>query len=52
MLRCDFNKVAYRTSAWVLSVNLLHIFRTPFLKSTSGGMLLIFEILSTGTKIS
>ena len=52
MPRCDFNKFAYRTSAWVLSVNLLHIFRTPFPKITSGGLLLIFEILTTGTKRS
>ena len=50
MPRCDFNKFAYRTSAWVLSVNLLDIFRTPFPKITSGGLLLIFEILTTGTK--
>ena len=31
MPKCDFNKVA-----------LLHIFRTPFYKNTSGGLLLSF----------
>ena len=46
MSRCDFNKVAlqlYRdnTSAWVSPVNLLHIFRIPFLKNTSGRLLLL-----------
>ena len=40
MSKCDFNKVALQlywnhTSAWV-SVNLPHIFRTPFPKNTSG----------------
>ena len=41
MPKCDFNIVALQlywnhTSAWVLPVNLLHIFRKPFLKYTSG----------------
>ena len=45
MPKCDFNKVAkqlYRnhTSAWVSPVNLLHIFRTPLPKNTSGWLLL------------
>ena len=53
MSKCDFNKVAIkvsikvakqlysnRTSAWVFSCKLLHIFRTPFLKKTSEGLLL------------
>ena len=45
MPKCDFNKVAKQlylnhTSAWVFSVNLLHIFRTPFLKNTFGWLLL------------
>ena len=31
-----------RTSAGSSPVNLLHIFRTPFLKNTSGGLLLTF----------
>ena len=36
MPKCDFNKVArHRCSP----VNLLHMFRTPFLKSTSGWLL-------------
>ena len=47
MPKCDFNKVAKRrywnrTSTWVFSCQLKHIFRTPFLKKTSGGLLLIF----------
>ena len=37
MLKCDFNKVALQlylnhTSAWCSPVNLLYIFRIPFLK--------------------
>ena len=36
MLNCDFNKLRYGCSP----VNLLHIFRTPFPKNTSGGLLL------------
>ena len=43
--KCDFNKVAKqlywnRVSAWVFSVNLLHIFRAPFPRDTSGWLLL------------
>ena len=49
----DFNKVAKqlywnRTSVWVFPVNLQHIFRTPFLKNTSDGLLfyiLIFVLI-------
>ena len=37
MLRCDFNKVAKH--GWS-PVNLLHIFRTPFPRTTSGWLLL------------
>ena len=45
MSKCDFNKVAKQlywnpTSAWVSLVNLLHIFRTPFPRNTSGWLLL------------
>ena len=44
MLKCDFNKVAKQfycnhTPAWVFSCKLLHIFRTPFSKNTSEGLL-------------
>ena len=35
MPKCNFNKVA---------VNLLHTFRTTFLKNTSGWLLLVFII--------
>ena len=38
MPKCDFNKVALRHGH--SPVNLLHIFRTPFLKNTSGRLLL------------
>ena len=46
MLKCDFNKAASqlywnRTSAWVISVNLVHIFKTPLYKNTSRGLLLV-----------
>ena len=34
-----------RTSAWVSPVNLLHIFRTHFLKNTCGWLLLFLRIL-------
>ena len=37
MPKCDFNKVALHGYS---PVNLLHIFRTAFLRSTSGGLLL------------
>ena len=45
MLKCDFNKISKQlywnhTSAWVLSVNLLHISRTPFYQNACGGLLL------------
>ena len=43
--KCDFNKVASNFIETALRdgcspVNLLHIFRTPFPKNTSGGLLL------------
>ena len=39
MAKCDFNK---EIKIWhgCSPVNLLHIFRTPFYKNTSGGLLL------------
>ena len=37
MPKCDFNDVAFHVYS---PVNLLHIFRTIFLKNTSGGLLL------------
>ena len=37
MSKCDFNKVTFHGCS---PVNLLHIFRTPFLNNTSGWMLL------------
>ena len=47
MQKCDFNKVAMQSNfieivLWhgCSSVNLLHIFRTPFLKNLSGRLLL------------
>ena len=45
MLKCDFNKVEKQlywnhTSTWVFPVNLLHNFKAPFLKNTSGRLLL------------
>ena len=39
MPRCDFNKVAKNGCS---PVNLLHIFRIPFPKSSSGGLPLFF----------
>ena len=47
MPRCDFNKVALLCNFIEIAlrhgcsrVNLLHIFRTPFLRNTSKGLLL------------
>ena len=41
---CDFIEIAVRYGS--SPVNLLHIFRTPFLKNTSGGLLLqVFETI-------
>ena len=45
MPKCDFSKVVLQlnwnhTSTWVFSCDLLHIFRTPFSKNISGGLLL------------
>ena len=45
MPKCDFNKVALQLieiTLWHVCspVNLLHIFRTPFYKNTSGSLLL------------
>ena len=41
MPKCDFNKVAFEITFrhGCSPVNLLHIFRTPFYKNTSGGLL-------------
>ena len=43
MPKCDFNKVALQITLrhGCSPVNLLHIFRTPFPKNTSGWLLLI-----------
>ena len=44
MLKCDFKATFLNhTSAGVFSCNLLHIFRTPFSKNTSGWLLLYFQ---------
>ena len=44
MPKCDFNKVAKQSQITLRDgcspVNLLHIFRTPFLKNTSGWLFL------------
>ena len=46
MSKCDFNKVALRHGC--SPVNLLHIFRTLFLKNTSGRLLLsVAKVLNT-----
>ena len=62
MRKCDFNKVALQLHWNTLRhsnfdeltlphgcslVNLLHIFRTPFTKNTSGGVLLFYWVLNT-----
>ena len=50
MPKCSFNKVAKQSCKVTLrhecsAVNLLHIFRTPFLKNTCGWLLLIMLLL-------
>ena len=50
MPKCDFNKAASNSIEIALRhgcspVNLLHIFRTPFYKSTYGGLLLLMNSL-------
>ena len=40
MPKCDFSKVAIAHRHGYSSINLLHIFRTPFSKSIFGGLLL------------
>ena len=44
MPKCDFNKAALIEIVlrhWCSPVNLLHIFRTPFLKNTSDGLRIV-----------
>ena len=48
MPKCDFNKIAKTFIEITLRhgysrVNLLHIFRTPFPKKSSGGLLLLIR---------
>ena len=56
MPKCDFNKVACKFIEIALQdecyrVNLLHIFRTPFLKNNSERLLLTeFDIFIKSTK--
>ena len=40
MPKCDFNKVAIALQYGRSPVNVLHIFRTPFPRNTSGRLLL------------
>ena len=49
MPKCDFNKVVYNFIEIALRhgcspVNLLHIFRTPFLRNTTGWLFLYYPI--------
>ena len=48
MQKCDFNKVSGSIEITPLHrcspVNLLHIFRTPFHRNTSGWLLLYFKL--------
>ena len=46
-MKCDFNKIGMEFIKITLRrgcslLNLLHIFRTPFYRNTSGGLLSIF----------
>ena len=42
MPKCDFNKVAWQLRQRCSPANLLHIFRAPFPRNTSGWLLLTF----------
>ena len=46
MPKCDFNKVAkqFTLTHGCSPINLLHIFRTSFLKNTSGGLFLVLKV--------
>ena len=46
MPKCDFSKVAIEITLWhgCSPINLMHIFRTPFLKNTTGRLLLYFAL--------
>ena len=46
MSKCDFNKVEITLRHGCSPVNLLHVFRTPFLKNTSEWLLLDQLLLS------
>ena len=54
MRKCDFNKAAIEITIrhGCFPVNLLHIFRTPFLKNTSGWLLLMFALEYIKNKLS
>ena len=45
MPKCDFNKVELTPRHEFYPVNLLQIFRTPFLKNTSGRLLMKLDFL-------
>ena len=49
MPKCDFNKVELTPRHEFYPVNLLQIFRTPFLKNTSGRLLLKLHFLQAAT---
>ena len=50
MSKCDFNKFIEITLRRGYSpVNLLHIFKTPFVKDTSGGLLLVIDASNGGS---
>ena len=56
MPKCNFNKVAYQLIETTLRhgcshVNLLHVFRTPFLKNTTGWLLLLVVLDEDHVKI-
>ena len=57
MLYCNFNKVAFEITLWhgCSPINLLHIFRAPFYKNTSGWLFLTLSMqifmINLSTKI-
>ena len=46
MPKCDFSKVTIEITLWhgCSPINLMHIFRTPFFKNTTGRLLLYFAL--------
>ena len=52
MPKCDFNKGALQLRHGCSPVNLLHIFKIPFTKNTTGKLLLKLDILREANELA